>query len=190
MKQVSIPGGTQAFAASRSRDFVVIDGGDRYWKRLTERANMAYSQGEISLARGIYGDALAEGERLFTAALEKPCHYPAPVIYNVSCHNLAELENGEGNQQEAEGLYRRAYERLLEAARSSSSPMAMRVACVQHLKQALAALAHHLRSRGRDDGVIDRAVQEAYGTAFAVFRAARHAEQAGDDCPHCPIIPS
>ena len=190
MKQVSIPGGTQAFAASRSRDFVVIDGGDRYWKRLTERANTAYSQGEISLARGIYGDALAEGERLFNAVLEKPCHYSAPVIYNVSCHNLAELENGEGNHLEAEGLYRRAYERLLEAARSSSSPMAMRVACVQHLKQALAALAHHLRSRGRDDGVIDRAVQEAYGTAFAVFRAARHAEQAGGDCPHCPIIPS
>lgn len=177
-------------ASLRPPGLAVIHGGDRRWKTLTETANHIYAQGEIPLARTAYLDALEEAEQLFAAALVQSCRFPAPVIYNVSCHNLAELAERAGNSREAEDFYRKAYERLFAAARSPSTPLQMRIACVQHLKQALAVLVQHLQIHGDDQDQIDATVRGAFHLACDVFRIARHAEQADNNCPHCPIVSS
>ncbi|WP_265975435.1 hypothetical protein [Brucella intermedia] len=174
----------------RPPGLAVIHGGDRRWKTLTETANHTYAQGEILLARTAYVDALEEAEQLFSAALVQSCRFPAPVIYNVSCHNLAELAERFGDSREAEAFYRKAYDRLFAAARSPATPLKMRIACVQHLKQALAALVQHLQSYGNDQDQVDVIVRNAFHLACDVFRIARHAEQADNDCPHRPIVSS
>ncbi|MDX3928948.1 MAG: hypothetical protein QHC90_24490 [Shinella sp.] len=184
------PGAAQPAPSSRPHGLVAIDGGDQRWKKLTEQANMAYARGDISLARSGYEAALAEAERLFEAAMERPGRFPAPVIYNVSCQNLAELENRHGDRSKAEAFYRKACDQLHDAARSPATSLAMRVACVQHLKPALAALAQHLQVHGAGEDALEEVIHRTYETALAVFRVARHAEHAGDDCPYCPIVPS
>ncbi|WP_299472879.1 hypothetical protein [uncultured Paracoccus sp.] len=184
------PSNAAVDASTRPQGLAVIHGGDRRWKTLTETANQTYAQGEIPLARTAYLDALEEAEQLFAVALIQSCRFPAPVIYNVSCHNLAELAERVGDSREAEAFYRKAYDRLIEAARSPATPLSMRIACVQHLKQSLAALAQHLRSHECEEDVVDTAIRKAYDVAFDVFRVARHAEQADNDCPHCPIVSS
>ena len=182
------PGASPAAPSSRPHSLVAIEGGDRRWKNLMEQANMAYARGDIPLARSGYEDALAEAERLFEVAMERPSRFPAPVIYNVSCHNLAELEDRHGDSGIAEAFYRKACDRLHDAARSPATPLAMRIACVQHLKPALAALARHLQMHGASEDVLENMIHRTYETALAVFRVARHAEQARNDCPHCPVV--
>ena len=176
--------------STRPQGLAVIHGGDRRWKTLTETANQTYAQGEIPLARTAYLDALGEAEQLFAAALVQSCRFPAPVIYNVSCHNLAELAERVGDSREAEAFYRKAYERLFAAARSPATPLKMRIACVQHLKRTLAALVQHLQSHGADQDQIDATVRSAYQLACDVFRIAQHAEHADNNCPHCPVVSS
>lgn len=175
---------------SPSTRFAVLPGGDQRWKRLTGQANAAYAQGDIVLARAAYEDALTEAEKLFEAALTRQVPFPAPAIYNVSCHNLAELHEKAGKQDEAGLFYRKAYDRLLLAAQSPSTPLGIRVSCVQHLKHALAVLVQHLRSTRNSDHLIGDVTDRAHNTAYSVFRIAQHARQAGTDCPHCPIIVS
>lgn len=167
-----------------------VEIGDTKWKRLTEKANQAYTQGDIPLARAAYEDALTEAEQLFDAALLDGGSLPVPVIYNVSCHNLAELEARQGNPEAAEVYFRKAYDRLLATARSPASPLPLRMACVQHLKHALVLLAQHLQARQAPDEVMAEIVSKAHETAFSVFRIAKHAELADAQCPHCPITPS
>lgn len=190
MAHLPSPGVARAAPSSRPPNLAVIDGGDRRWKRLTEQANNAYAQGDIPLAHAAYIDALSEAERLFTAAIKQPGRLPVAVIYNVSCHNLAELDERNGDSAAAAAFYRKAYDRLLDTARSPATPLAIRITCIQHLKPALAALVQHLRMHGADEDAIDGVIHQVYEAAVGVFRVARHAEYAGDDCPHCPIVPS
>ncbi len=163
---------------------------DRRWKRLTEQANAAYAQGDIPLARAAYDDALTEAERLFEAAIGRTSSLPVPVIYNISCHNLAELAERLGSAHEAEDYYRKAYDRLLEAALSPVVPLEMRMACVQHLKHALAVLVQHIKSGQETEARIGDIIRRAHDAAYTVHRVARHAAQADADCPHCPIFAS
>ncbi|WP_449255999.1 hypothetical protein [Bosea sp. (in: a-proteobacteria)] len=164
--------------------------GDECWKRLTEQANKAYAEGRIAVARSGYEQALAEAERLFAAAARDAGALPLPVIYNISCHNLAELNERYGEVAKAEAWYRRAYERLLETARSPMAPLALRMTSVQHLKHALAVLVRHLRDREVADEAIGAIISEARHAAYTVFRIAQHAAQAEAACPHCPITRS
>lgn len=168
----------------------VLPGGDQRWKRLTEHANAAYAQGDIPLARAAYVDALTEAEKLFDAAMSRQVPYPAPVIYNVSCHNLAELCDKAGDRDQAGAFYSQAYDRLLLAAQSPSTPLGMRVSCVQHLKHALSVLVQHMRVAPNSDHLIGDVTDRAHNTAYSVFRIAQHARQADADCPHCSIIHS
>lgn len=170
--------------------FNVVPGGDQRWKRLTGQANAAYAQGDILLARAAYDDALTEAEKLFEAALARQVPFPAPVIYNVSCHNLAELHEKAGEREQAGAFYRKSYDRLLLAAQSPSTPLGMRVSCVQHLKHALAVLVQHMRSAQVGEHIIGDVTDRAHNTAYSVFRIAQHARQADADCPHCPITAS
>lgn len=165
----------------------VLTGGDRRWKRLTERGNEAYAQGDIPLAQAFYEDALIEADRLFDAALSSIGSLPVPVIYNVSCHNLAELSERSGNRKNAEAFYQKAYDRLLDAAQSPTVPLGLRVSCVQHLKHALAVLVQHLRTSGGPEDRIGDVISRAHNTAYSIYRIAQHEMQADADCPHCPI---
>lgn len=184
------PGTAMAVPSYKPHGLIAIDGGDRRWKKLTEQANTAYARGDIPCARLGYEEALAEAERLFQAATERPSRFPAPVIYNVSCHNLAELEDIHGDCHIAEALYLRACDRLQGAASSPATILAMRIACIQHIKPALAALAQHLQIRGASEDVLENAIHHTYETAVAVFSVARHAEHASNACLHYPIVPS
>lgn len=190
MDHTSAAGSVPAPPPSQAKHLVILEGGDRRWKRLTEQANTAYAQGDISLARAAYDDALTEAERLFEAAMFRPVPFPAPVIYNVSCHNLAELHEKAGKQEEAGAFYRQAYDKLLLAAESASTPLGLRVSCVQHLKHALAVLVQHMRSARNSDHLIGDVTDRAHNTAYSVFRIAQHARQADANCPHCPITVS
>ena len=171
-------------ATPQALRLIVLDTGDRRWKRLTEQANAAYRQGGIPLARAAYDDALTEAEKLFETAMSLPASFPAPVIYNISCHNLAELCDKAGEKEQAGAFYRQAYDRLLLAAQSSATPLGMRVSCVQHLKLALAVLIQHLQSDPNSDPIIADVIDRARITAYSVFRIAEHARQADADCPY------
>ena len=162
---------------------------DRLWKHLTEQANLAFSQGHDVGARTIYLEALAEAETLFDAALQGRCSLPVPVILNISCHNLAEFECRHGNHRTAEAYVRRAYDRLVDASRSPTSPLPLRIASVQHLKHALAMLVRHYRSNGKPKEDVKAAISLAHDTAFSVLHAARHAEMVDASCARCRAGP-
>lgn len=160
---------------------------DRHWKALTERANHAYAGGDPALARTLYAEALVEAERLFEAAHSKADGLPAPVIYNISCHNLAEIALESGDSDAAHGFYRQAYDRLLGSARSPATPLKLRIACIQHLKHALAVLVRHMQAHDAPRESLELTIGQAQDVAFSVFQVAQHAQQAGQDCAHCPI---
>lgn len=189
MSEAPSPGAFPAVPPIRMPGPLAVPGDDRRWRHLTEKANRAYSRGDAAEARAIYLRALEEADRLFEAALDRSGALPAPVIYNISCHNLAELEERAGDAEAAEHHLRRAYERLVEAARSTACPLDLRVSCVQHLRHALAVLVRHLRRTGAPDQAVDALVSRAHATAFGVLRIAQHARIA-DARPDCTGRPS
>ncbi|WP_315838223.1 hypothetical protein [Bradyrhizobium prioriisuperbiae] len=173
------------FSAALSR---ARTGDDTTWRRTTEAANAAYATGDLRHAIDLYREALDEAERLFAAASFSSV--PVPVIYNISCHNLAEIVERSGDEGAAEDFLVRAYDKLLASAASPETPLPLRLDCVRHLKHALAQLVQHLRRRAAPDARIARYVDTAKTTAFAVFHAAKHAEIADLNCDHCAVRPS
>lgn len=163
-----------------------LSSGDRRWKRFTEQGNKAYAQGDIPLALAAYTDALTEAERLFDAAGDWGS-VAVPVIFNISCHNLAELFERSGDAAKAEACYQMACDRLLETARCPSGPLELRIVCAQHLKHALAMLVQHLHRHGADDERIGAIISKAHHAVYAVYQVAQHAAQADDNCAHCSV---
>ncbi|MCK9550335.1 hypothetical protein [Aquamicrobium sp.] len=167
-----------------------LSGSDRRGKRLTDQGNEAYAQGDISLALAAYTDALTEAERLFDAVAGDRGSVPVPVIFNISCHNLAELFERSGETAKAEACYQMAYDRLLETARCPSGPLELRIVCAQHLKHALAMLVQHLHRHGAADDRIGAIISKAHHAVYAVYQVAEHAAQADDSCAHCNVTRS
>lgn len=185
---------------------------DAIWRRITEAANATYRSGNFRHAMSLYHDALDEAERLFVKAsssiaflneVEFGSHeenvskhndsgvsVPVPVIYNISCHNLAEIVERSGDAEATENFLVRAYDKLLTSAGSPETPLPLRIDCVRHLEHALALLVQHLQRRAAPDARIASYVDGAKTTAFAVFHAAKHAEIAGLTCNHCAVRPS
>jgi hypothetical protein len=164
--------------------------GDDNWRRLTEAANQAYAANNLQRAFGLYCDAMEEAERLFALASQDDLSVPVPVIYNISCHNLAEIAHRSGDESAAEGFLVRAYDKLLTAAASPGTPLQLRLGCIQHLKHALTLLVRNLKHRGASDESIAEYVERAKTVAVAVFHASKHAELSRADCEHCSVIPS
>lgn len=161
--------------------------GDQAWKGLTEKANRAFSQNDAATARTLYLEALSEAETLFDAAVHGQCSLPVAVIFNISCHNIAELEERQENQTTAATFFKKAYARLSEAAGSPETPLPLRLDCAQHLKHALGVLIQHHRKVGTAAHDIDAVISEARGIALRVFHVARHAKIADASCTHCKI---
>ena len=163
---------------------------DTVWRRITEAANAAYTGGDLLHAIGLYRDALDEAEQLFARASSSSVSVPVPVIYNISCHNLAEIVERSGDEIAAEDFLVRAYDKLLASAASPETPLPLRLDCVRHLKHALALLVQHLHRRAAPDATIADYVDDAKATAFAVLLAAKHAEIAGLNWDHYTVRPS
>jgi len=124
-------------------------GSDALWKSLTLRANQARERGEQEEARALYEAALAEAEQLFRAASGAASEIAAvaPIVYNVSCHNLAQQLLEQDDAAGAASLYERAFDRLERAAASEHAPHSLRASCARHLQIAAAPLVQHLVER-------------------------------------------
>lgn len=164
-----------------------LSSGDGRWKRLIEQGNQAYAQGNIPLALAAYTDALAEAERLFDAADGDRGSVPVPVIFNISCHNLAELFEKSGDAAKAEAYYQMACDRLLETARCPTTLLDLRIVCAQHLKHALATLIQHLHKHGASNDRIGAIISKVHHAVYSVYQVAEHAAQANDNCAHCSV---
>jgi len=158
---------------------------DLRWRELTDSANRAYQTGDLQAGRRFYDEALKEAERLFDLAATGVDSFPAAVIYNVSCHNLAELLQRSDDPAGAEALLQQAFEKLTHGARSPETPLPLRIACVQNLQHALAVFVESLTRRGAAESQIAQVVERARTAAFAVFHAAKHLQLAQDARGHC-----
>jgi hypothetical protein len=163
---------------------------DKAWRQITEVANDAFASGDLHRAIGLYHDALDEAERLFAGASFSNVSVPVPVIYNISCHNLAEIAERSGDEGAAEDFLVRAYDKLRASAASPETPLPFRLDCIRHLKHALSLLVQYLHRRGARDDKAAKYVDQAKATAFAVFHAVKHAEVADLNCDHCAVRPS
>lgn len=163
---------------------------DAVWREATEAANAAYAAGDVPRALALYHQGIDEAERLFALASNNGTSVPIAVIYNISCHNLAEIAERSGDEAAAEGFLVRAYDKLLASAASPETALPLRLDCTRHLKHALALLVRHLHRRAAPDAEIASYVDQAKATAFAVFHAAKHAEIAHLNCDHRAVLPS
>ena len=121
-------------------------GGDALWKSLTLRANQARERGAQEEARALYEAALAEAEQLFRSASDAASELVpvVPIVYNVSCHNLAQHLLEQGDEAGATSLFERAFDRLEQAAASELTPLPLRAGCARHLQIAAAPLVRQL----------------------------------------------
>lgn len=154
---------------------------DQEWKQLTDKANKAYSARQTSLAEALYRDALAKAEMLFNEKAQVESKEILPVIYNISCHNLAELFENKGMNLDAEHFYTKAYDRLLKTANEHSAALPLRISCMQHLKHSLSVLIHFLQSNGSDTEQMTRLVQQANHTAYRIYQIVQHSA----NCEQC-----
>lgn len=162
---------------------------DRWWRALTEKANSAFRHKDCFAARALYGEALAEAERLFQLGLQGAhrAQVPVAVIYVIASHNLAELELWCGRERAAEVNFRRACDRLMEGAGDVHAPLAVRAGCMQHLKPALSSLVGHYRASGQPESRVTDLLASARKAVMSAFHAVRHAEIASQACGHCAI---
>ena len=163
---------------------------DAIWQAVTVAANAAYVARDLRRALDLYHSALDEAERLFALASKANLSVPAPVIYNISSHNLAEMAAQLGDEDSAEEFLVRAYDKLRASAASPETPLPLRLDCARHLKHGLALLVQHLHARAAPDAKIATYVEQAQAAAFAVFHAAKHAETARLNCDHPTVRPS
>jgi hypothetical protein len=120
---------------------------DALWRALTRQAHRAFADGQDFRARQLYDEALSEAELVFVAAAlpgNGEATYAAPVLYNVSCYNVAELARRQRDPH-TEGIYiYRAFERLLRAAESRDTLYELRACAVRHLGVAVETLVAYL----------------------------------------------
>jgi hypothetical protein len=113
---------------------------DTQWRALTEAANKAFEHHDNDSAVRFYREAIDTAEQMFEAALKGGSPLLAPMVYNIACANAAECAAQTGNRLGARKLLLRATDKLLTTAKSPSSPFALRINCVRHLRYSLQIL--------------------------------------------------
>ena len=164
--------------------FAAVAGSDALWKALTQQGNAARASGDAAAARALYEDALAEAERVFATArlgLMPDAAALAPVLYNISCSNLAQHRLELGDAQGALQARERAFERLEQTAgdtpaAATPAPLELRVSCARHLQVAAAALVEALLERGAYERA-EACVRRANAAIFAAVELARTSAQ-------------
>lgn len=164
--------------------------GDCRWLELTSAANQAFKDGAVDRAEELYRRGLAEAERLFATSEQIETSVPLPAIMNIACHNLAQLAAQHGDETECRRLLVLAFDRLISTARKPTTPLVLRIACIQHLKYTLAELASHLAQHVAPEPPISHYIGQLREVAAAVRHAAAHMERAGDGscCGHCGLV--
>jgi hypothetical protein len=126
---------------------------DQGWRGLSARGDEAFVAGRDAQARQLYDEALEEAETLFAAAElsngSAEAAGLAPVLYNRSCQQVAELAR---RQRDAatEGIYiYRAFDRLIRAVESAEAAPALRSGALAGLELVLKELVRHLTEQGR-----------------------------------------
>ncbi|HTV20508.1 MAG TPA: tetratricopeptide repeat protein, partial [Polyangiaceae bacterium] len=114
--------------------FAAATSSDALWKALTQQGNAARANGDATAARALYEEALAEAERVFETArlaLMPDAAALAPVLYNISCANLAQQRQECGDADAAIAWLERAFDRLLHTTEGavSCAPSATPSAC-------------------------------------------------------------
>lgn len=173
-------------------DVVDLDG---CFRRLTTAGNSALAAGDDAEAARLYGEALAEADRLFGLALagggaasSPAAALLAPMAHTIACHNAAELRRRGRDRAGALGLELKAVERLVGVAERPASPFLLRVNCMRHTRFALAFLAEHLRASPPEATPADRhaiaaLLARAQAAAAGVARvAAALAAEPGGGC--------
>lgn len=162
---------------------------DHRWIELTSAANQAFKDGAVDQAEVLYRRGLAEAERLFATSEQIEISVPLPAIMNIACHNLAQLAAQQGDEAECRRLLILAFDRLLGAARKPTTPLALRIACIQHLKYTLSELAGHLAKQTSPEPPIGHYIGQLQEIAAAVRHTAAHMERTGDNacCGHCGL---
>jgi len=119
------------------------------WRGFTRQGEVAFGLGKDVQARQRYGEALAQAEAVFDAALrgEEEAIHRAPPLYCISCNNIVTLARRQGDDETIGIFLYQAFARLLAVAESRSA-LALRARCVLFLDSAATALTTHLERRG------------------------------------------
>lgn len=107
---------------------------DARWRALTQAGNQAFADLADTEALRLYQEALAVAEQMFEAAQDGGSPLLAPMAYNISCANVAEAMLRNGDRPGGRRFLLRAFDKLLTAAEAPSTPVALRVNCVRHLR--------------------------------------------------------
>jgi hypothetical protein len=121
------------------------------WRGLTAHGNRAFEGGRDVDARQLYEQALEEAEAIFAAALieaDPESMRLAPLLYWISCNDIAQLARRQGDDQTSGIFLFRAFERLVRVAEAERSPLELRSRCALHLNVVTSALAGYLLELG------------------------------------------
>jgi hypothetical protein len=121
------------------------------WRTLVARAEAACAQRGFGQARALFEDALAQANALLLLGYQLPTEevtWLAPVLYERSCHQVAQLAR-ELRDTAGEGIFLyRAFERLVQVAEERGAPVTLRVSCAGLLPDALGALVAYFAEQG------------------------------------------
>jgi hypothetical protein len=100
---------------------------DARWRELTEAGNRAFIDHDDATASQLYGEALAEAERLFELAFASggAAVLLAPTVHTIACHNAEALKWRTDDMAGGRGLEMRAVERLVATAESAATPLGL-----------------------------------------------------------------
>jgi hypothetical protein len=152
------------------------------WKTATTAGNHAWLEQDHREALRHYQEAL------FEMALMGGSPLLAPMAFNISCANVAEISARVSGRQTAAGWLLRAFDRLAAVADSATTPVGLRVNCIRHLRYPLQLMARDFATElpqiGSGDlfARADRVAGEVQRIAIWMISAAPAGSQ-GDGCP-------
>lgn len=121
---------------------------DAAWRRWTAAGHDALARDEHAEAMECYRRSLEEAETIFAAAMAGGTPFLAPMTYNIACINMANALVRTGNRRGGRDWLLQAAGRLVAAAGSASTPIALRINCLRHCAYPLAVLERDLPEQG------------------------------------------
>nr|WP_314483427.1 hypothetical protein [uncultured Pseudomonas sp.] len=118
----------------------------QHWKRITQRANQLFSEGELVDAREHYLQALALAQVLFERWHDVDEAVASLVIAH---HNLADLHLRLQQPHESADYLCAAHQRLLQASQDARLPQALRDAALRHSGRTYTELLSFIAEHGQ-----------------------------------------
>lgn len=143
---------------------------DRYWRALTNAANKAFVEGQMTKAANLYEDALEEAEKLFSDASRGQAPADIASMLLVSSNNLAEWHMKRDERAETVFLLKQVLKRLETGVSDRFAPRMFRQACYSQLRPALADFAHYAALSGASMVLQNRVSRQVQTTALAFIQ--------------------